>query len=61
MTCLVFKTTYIDGGKPLGEDAFFFMEIALSFLLNKRNMCAEVKGLLSHFGEEYREVGGAMS
>ena len=37
------------------------MEIALSLLLNKRNMCAEVKGLLGYFGEGYREVGGAMS
>ncbi|WP_288471151.1 hypothetical protein, partial [uncultured Porphyromonas sp.] len=24
LTCLVFKTTYIDTGKPLWEDAFFF-------------------------------------
>ena len=27
------------------------MEIALSLLLDKRNMCAEAKGLLGHFGE----------
>ena len=36
------------------------MEIALSLLLDKMNMCAEAKGLLGHFGEGYREVGGAM-
>ena len=59
--CLVFKTTCVDRRIPLREGTFFFMEIALSLLLNKRNMCAEVKGLLGYFGEGYREVGGAMS
>ena len=43
--CLVFKTTCIDGGKPLREDAFFFMEIALFPLLDKRNTRDKVKGL----------------
>ena len=44
-TCLVFKTTCVDRRIPLREDAFFFMEIALSLLLDKRNMRAEAKGL----------------
>ena len=60
LACLVFKTTCVDRRIPLREGAFFFMEIALSLLLDKRNMCAEAKGLLGHFGEGYREVGGAM-
>ena len=43
--CLVFKTTYIDGGKPLREGAFFFTRRLLSPPLDKRNTCDKVKGL----------------
>ena len=44
-TCLVFKTTYIDRGKPLREGTFFFTGMALFPPLNKRNTCDKAKGL----------------
>ena len=45
LTCLVFKTTYIDAGKPLREGAFFFTGRTLFLPLNKRNTCDKVQGL----------------
>jgi len=44
-TCLVFKTTYIDRGKPLREGAFFFTRRILFPPLDKRNTCDKAKGL----------------
>ena len=44
-TCLVFKTTYIDRGKPLREGTFFFTGMALFPPLNKRNTRDKAKGL----------------
>ena len=37
MTCLVFKTTYIDRGKPRREGALFFTRRTLFPPLDKRN------------------------
>ena len=42
---LVFKTTYIDRGKPLHKGAFFFTRIVLFPPLNKRNTRDKAKGL----------------
>ena len=42
---LVFKTTYIDAGKPLWEDAFFFTRRTLFPPLDKRNTRDKAKGL----------------
>jgi len=54
-TCLVFKTTYIDRGKPLREGAFFFTRRILFPPLDKRNTRDKVKGLRvaseRHIGE----------
>ena len=44
-TCLVFKTTYIDAGKPLREGTFSFTRRTLFPPLNKRNTCDKVQGL----------------
>ncbi|KXB76677.1 hypothetical protein HMPREF3185_00342, partial [Porphyromonas somerae] len=44
-TCLVFKTTYIDAGKPLREGAFFFTRRTLFPPLDKRNTRDKAKGL----------------
>ena len=44
-TCLVFKTTYIDAGKPLREGTFFFIRRTLFPPLNKRNTRDKAKGL----------------
>ena len=44
-TCLVFKTTYIDRGKPLQEGAFFFTRRTLFSPLNKRNTRDKAKGV----------------
>ena len=44
-TCLVFKATYIDRGKPLGEGTFFFTGMALFPPLNKRNTCDKARSL----------------
>ena len=43
--CLVFKTTYIDRGKPLREGAFFFTRRTLFPLLDKKNTRDKTKGL----------------
>ena len=55
-TYLVFKTTYIDRGKPLREGAFFFTRTMLFPPLDKRNTCDKAKGLRitseGHIGEE---------
>ena len=45
--CLVFKTMYIDRGKPLCEGAFFFTRMALSPSMDKRNTRDKAKGLCS--------------
>ena len=42
---MVFKTTYVDRGKPLREGAFFFTGTALFPPLDKRNTCDRAKGL----------------
>ena len=44
-TCLVFKTTYIDRGKPLREGTFSFERRILSPLLDERNTRDRAKGL----------------
>ena len=44
-TCLVFKTTYIDRGKPLREGTFFFTRTMLFPPLDKRNTRDKAKGL----------------
>ena len=55
LTCLVFKTTYIDAEKPLREGTFFFTRTMLFPPLDKRNTCDRVKGLRisseRHIGE----------
>ena len=45
LTCLVFKTTYIDAEKPLCEGAFFFTRRTLFPPLDKRNTRDKAKGL----------------
>ena len=45
MTCLVFKTTCIDRGKPLREGAFLFTRRTLFPSLDKRNTRDKTKGL----------------
>ena len=54
-TCLIFKTTYIDRGKPLREGAFSFTRRTLFPPLNKRNTRGKAKGLCisseRHIGE----------
>ena len=54
-TCLVFKTTYIDRGKPLREGAFFFTRTMLFPPQYKRNTRDKKKGLCisseKHIGE----------
>ena len=45
MTCLVFKTTYIDRRIPLREGAFFFTRTILFPPLDKRNTHDKAKGL----------------
>ena len=44
-TCLVFKTTYIDRGKPLREGAFSSTRRILFPPLDKRNTHDKAKGL----------------
>ena len=58
--CLVFKTTYIDRGKPLREGAFFFTRTMLFPPLDKRNARDKAKGKAYHFGEVYRGAGRAI-
>ena len=60
LTCLVFKTTYIDRGKPLREGAFFFTGMTLSPPLDKRNTHDKAKGKAYHFGGVYRGAGRTM-
>ena len=54
-TYLVFKTTYIDAGKPLREGAFFFTRRTFFPPLNKTSTRDKVKGLCvsseGHIGE----------
>ena len=54
-TCLVFKTTYIDAGKPLREGAFFFTRRILFPPQDKRNIRDKAKGFCitseRHIGE----------
>ena len=45
LTCLVFKTTYIDAEKPLCEGAFFFTRRTLFPPLDKRNTRDKAKSL----------------
>ena len=45
LTCLVFKTTYIDRGKPLRKGAFSFTGMMLFPPLDKRNTRDKTKGL----------------
>ena len=45
LTCLVFKTTYIDRRIPLREGDFFFTRRALFPPLDKKNTCDKAKGL----------------
>ena len=42
---MVFKTTCVDGGKPLQEGGFFFTRRTLSPPLDKRNIRDKAKGL----------------
>ena len=58
--CLVFKTTYIDRGKPLREGAFFFTRRTIFPPLNKRNTRNKAKGKVYHFGELYQGAGRAI-
>ena len=60
LTCLVFKTTYIDRRIPLREGAFFFTRTMLFPPLDKKNTRDKAKGLPDHFGEAYRGAGRAM-
>ena len=54
-TYLVFKTTYIDAGKPLREGAFSFTRMTLFLPLDKRNTRDKAQGLCitseRHIGE----------
>ena len=60
-TCLVFKTTYIDRGKPLREGAFFFTRRTLFPPLDKRSIRDKAKSLRITSEVVYREAGRAMS
>ena len=55
LTCLVFKTTYVDAKKTLREGAFFFTRRTLFPPLDKRNTGDKAKGLRitseRHIGE----------
>ena len=56
-TCLVFKTTCIDRGKPLREGAFSFMRRTLFPPLDKRNTRDKAKGLCITSERYIRELG----
>ena len=58
-TYLVFKATYIDRGKPLREDAFFFTRRTLFPPLNKRNTRDKAKGLYITSERHIRGAGRA--
>nr|DAU88472.1 MAG TPA: hypothetical protein [Caudoviricetes sp.] len=45
MTCLVFKTTYVDTEKPLCEGTFFFARAILFPPQDKRNTRDKVMGV----------------
>ena len=45
LTCLVFKTTYIDREKPLREGTFFFTGTILFPPLDKRSTRDKARGL----------------
>ncbi len=55
LTCLVFRTTCIDRGKPLREGAFSFTRTMLFPPLDERNTRDRAKGLClsleGHIGE----------
>ena len=55
--CLVFKATYIDRGKPLREDAFFFARTMLFSPLDKRNTRDKAKGLCITLERHIGELG----
>ena len=56
-TCLVFKTTYIDAGKPLREGTFFFIRRTLFPPLNKRNTRDKVQSLRISSERRIGELG----
>ena len=45
---MVFKTTYVDEGKPLRAAAFFIHRKTIFPLLDKKNPRAEVRGSRYH-------------
>ncbi|WP_288332859.1 hypothetical protein, partial [uncultured Porphyromonas sp.] len=45
LTCRVFKTMYVDRGKPLREGVFFFKRRILFPPLDKKNARDNAKGL----------------
>ena len=55
----VFKTTYIDRGKPLREGAFFFTRTMLFPPLDKRNTRDKAKGLRITLERHIGEAGCA--
>ena len=60
-TYLVFKTTCIDGGKPLREGAFFFARMVLFPPLDKRSTRDKAKGLCISSERHYRGAEYTMS
>ena len=52
MTCLVFKTTYIDRGKPLREGAFSFARRTLFPVLDKKKRGGERAVIAGRFYDE---------
>ncbi|WP_287442146.1 hypothetical protein, partial [Porphyromonas sp.] len=56
-TCLVFKTTCIDRGKPLREGAFFFTRMVFFPPLDKRNTRDKAKGLRVASERHIEELG----
>ena len=57
---LVFKTTCIDGEKPLREGAFFFTRTLLFLRWIRGIRVIRRRALLGYFGDVYREAGRAM-
>ena len=60
LTCLVFKTTYIDAEKPLCEGAFFFTRRTLFPPLDKRSIRDKAKDLRITSEGVYRGAECAM-
>ena len=56
-TCLVFKTTCIDRGKPLREGTFFITRTLLFPPLDQRNTCDQAKGLRISSERDIGELG----